>query len=415
MTDFAQTKLDPSQNKAWEMTRASLLWNCPAFTHILYSMMTPDGEDSAFWTKDVPIAATDGARLLLNPEKFFAYALNERVFIVAHEIMHCVLDHIGQGYHFKKTEKVALPSGKTLPYDHECMNVATDLVINDLLITSKVGQFNKDWLHDPKIATGSDSAVDTYAKVYKQKQQGGGGKSGSRFDQHLDPGSAKGQDPTVAQQQRSGSEWSTAVAAARDAAKARGNLPGELERFFNELLTPKVSWAEYIQGFFARKVGSGGYDWRRPDRRLIVQDIFAPGRSGFGAGTVAVAIDTSGSIGQTEIDRFFAEMKGILEDVRPRNIKLIWCDHIVQGVDDVEDAGDLGGIKPKGGGGTAFEPVFNWLAENGVEPDALVYLTDGMGSFPASAPSYPVIWGSIFKDAKYPWGDVVHIPLKEAA
>lgn len=416
MTDFAPVKLDMAQTKAWEMTRSALLWSCAGFTHILYTMMTPDGEDSAYWTTDVPIAATDGSRLLLNPERFFKYTLNERVFIIVHEIMHCVLDHMGQMAHFKRTEKVALPNGKYLPYDHQAMNVATDLVINDLLITSKVGTYNKDWLHDPKIATGMDSAIDAYAKVYKKQQsnQGGGG-GGQSFDQHLPPGAAKGQDPAVAQQQRSQAEWQTAVAAARDSMKARGQLAGDMERFFNDMLTPKVSWVEHIQGFFARKVGSGGYDWRRPDRNLIVRDIYAPARSGFGAGVVAVAIDTSGSIGQPELDTFFAEMRGILEDVRPREIKLIWCDHIVQGVDDIEEAGDLQGAKPRGGGGTAFEPVFDWLAEQDITPDALVYLTDGLGSFPDRAPSYPVIWGSIYPQAKYPWGEVVNIPLKEVA
>jgi predicted metal-dependent peptidase len=414
MTQLNEVKLTMAQEKQWEMTRSSLLWNCAGFTHILYEMMTPDGKDSAYWTTDVPIAATDGSRLLLNPDKFFSYTLNERVFIIVHEIMHCILDHMGQMHHFTRTGKVNFSNGKSLPYDPKLMNVATDLVINDMLISSKIGQFNKDWLHDPKIATGNDSAIDAYAKVFKQDKNGGGGQ-GQGFDQHLPPGAASGKDPTVAQQQRSPSEWNTAVAAARDSMKARGQLHGDLERFFNDMLTPKVSWTEYIQGFFARKVGSGGYDWRRPDRRLIVRDIYAPARSGFGAGVVAVAIDTSGSIGQTELDTFFAEMRGILEDVRPRLIKIIWCDAQVHGVDDIEDTADFHGVKPKGGGGTAFEPVFNYLAEQQIEPDALVYLTDGMGSFPDRPPSYPVIWGSIYPQSKYPWGEVVNIPLKDAA
>jgi predicted metal-dependent peptidase len=65
---------------------------------------------------------------------------------------------------------------------------------------------------------------------------------------------------------------------------------------------------------------------------------------------------------------------------------------------------------PKGGGGTSFIPVFEWIREQGIEPDALVYLTDGMGSFPRHAPSYPVIWGNIYPEAKYPFGDVVDVP-----
>jgi ribosomal 50S subunit-recycling heat shock protein len=67
-----------------------------------------------------------------------------------------------------------------------------------------------------------------------------------------------------------------------------------------------------------------------------------------------------------------------------------------------------------GGGGTSFIPVFNWVDEQRLTPDALVYLTDMKGSFPQHAPSYPVIWGSILKDKKAPFGEIVDIP-KQAA
>lgn len=31
--------LTAQQNKEWDMTRSALLWSCPAFTHLLYSIM----------------------------------------------------------------------------------------------------------------------------------------------------------------------------------------------------------------------------------------------------------------------------------------------------------------------------------------------------------------------------------------
>jgi hypothetical protein len=37
-----------------------------------------------------------------------------------------------------------------------------------------------------------------------------------------------------------------------------------------------------------------------------------------------------------------------------------------------------------------------------------------MGTFPEKEPTYPVIWGSIYKEAVYPFGDVVDVP-KQAA
>ena len=193
----------------------------------------------------------------------------------------------------------------------------------------------------------------------------------------------------------------------------QGKLPSALERLFKEVLEPTVSWQDHIRSFFARKVGAGGYDWRKPDRRMIARDIYSPARSGNGCGDVVVAVDTSGSIGQRELDHFFTELRGILEDVQPSTVHLVWCDAKVHHVDELDSASDLQGLKPHGGGGTAFEPVFQWVSQQNFTPDALVYLTDGMGSFPPSAPTYPVVWGDIYGHVKYPFGDVVNIPLKK--
>lgn len=419
--------ITPTQERLWTETRTALLWHCPAFSHILYTMMNPKGNTHiARFTKNVPIAATDGINLFLNPDRFFKLTLMQRVFVVSHEIMHCIWDHCGLMHAFKKRGKIGYVNGKSLPYSSELMNIATDLVINDMLIESKVGTFLSQGVHDKSIATGNDSAIDAYAKLFKQAMQNNkAGKKdgipisfphqGKGFDEHLTPGAGDGKDPTQATQERSPQEWQTAVAAAMAAAKVQGKLPAGLERMFGDILNPQVSWSDKLEALFARKVGSGGYDWRRADRRLITRDepIFAPGRSGHGAGTVVVGVDTSGSIGPSTLDMFFAEMSGILEDVRPKQMLVIWCDAAVHRVDDLEDARDLQAVRSKkapGGGGTDFRPVFDWISKHDIQVDALVFLTDGYGSFPDRAPAYPTIWGSITKDYKYPFGDVVEIP-----
>lgn len=396
------------------------MWHCPAFSHILYSMLNKsNNKHVALFTKGVPIAATDGGSLILNPDTFFKYKLNERVFIVSHEIMHCILNHMVMMHGALKRGKIAYPDGSTLPYDHELMNVALDLVINAILVDSKVGDFNKDWLHDPAIATAKDSGLDTYKKIFKKQKASGSSKpcagGQGQFDEHMQPGTSQGKDPGQAVQDRNAAtaEWNTAIAAAANSARVQGRLPAGLDRMFSELLEPKVDWREHIESLFARKVGTGAYNWRSPDRRLVVRDIIAPGRSGFGADTVVVGVDTSGSIGARELDMFFAEMAGILEDVKPKRLFVLWCDAKVHRVDEADEPGDLNTIRHKGapgGGGTSFIPVFEWLQERGIEPDALVYLTDGMGSFPSAKPTFPVIWGNIYEGAKYPFGDVVDIP-----
>ena len=411
---FTPCTVTPQQARAWTETRAAMLWEASAFSHILYTMMADEDGGTAYFTKDVPIAATDGARLVINPDTFFKdYTLKERVFIVAHEIMHCVYDHMRQISTCKKRNKVVFPDGSSLPYEHDFMNIAMDYVINDLLRESNIGTMPKDAMHDPKLATQADSAFEAYRKVYKKKDGESKGDEKQSFDQHLEPGDAPGN--SGGNDARNDTEWKQAVTAAANAARAQGKLPAALERAFGELLSPSVTWSEHIEAFFARKVGSGSSNWRNPDRRLIVRDIYAPGRSGHGAGTVVVAVDTSGSIAAdpTVIDMFFAELTGILEDVNPERCIALWCDAKVHRADELEDVSDLAELRAKpvpGWGGTSFVPVFEWIEDNNIACDALVYLTDGYGQSPTAAPSYPVLWGALFKDVKYPFGEVVDIP-----
>lgn len=412
-------KLTPGQEKMWSDTRSALLWHAPAFSHIFYTLLqNTNNKEQAVFTDSVPIAATDGSNLILNPEGFFKMNLMERVFVCSHEIMHCILNHCILGKQFQMRGKVPYNDGKTLDYDQKQMNVAMDYVINAILVESKLGAMPKMsdgkqlGIYDPAVATSKDDFLSIYRKVYKQPpptQQG--------FDEHLDPGTSTGKDPQTASAERNPAQWDTEIAAGMAAAKAMGKLPAELQRALTDVLEPKVDWREKIQALFARKIGSGSFDWRRPDRRLITRDIYAPGRSGFGAGTVVVGIDTSGSIGAKELDMFMAEMSGILEDVRPKRLVIMWCDAAIGRVDECEDATDLMSIRAKGapgGGGTSFIPVFEEITKMGLQPEALVYLTDGMGAFPNKEPAYPVIWGSIYPASKYPFGDVVDIPVQAA-
>ena len=405
----------PAHEKMWTETRAALLWSAPAFSNILYSMMVDTLGNTVYWTEEVPIAATDDKYLYLNPTAFAKYSLDNRVFMVAHEIMHATLNHCGQMHLFNSRGKISYADGSTLPFDQQAMNIAADLVINDLLIESKIGKFHSDWLHEPKIANGHDSVADAYRKVYK-KQEDGHGPKGKSFDEHLKPGTGEGKDPTQAQQDRNQTEWQTAVASSVNAARVRGDLPAGLDRFFKELLEPQVSWVEHIRTLFARRVGNSTTSWQTLDPQLVVRGIGAPGRMGNGADKIVVAVDTSGSISQGMMDSFMGEVGGIISDLNPLALFLIQCDAKVQELRECYDAEDLKDAKIKGGGGTDFIPVFDKVADEIGMPDVLVYLTDGYGQFPAKAPEYPVIWGSISPAGcvSYPFGDVVAVPMPAA-
>jgi hypothetical protein len=451
--NFKPVALTPLQQKKWDETLAAVTWLMPSVTHLLYSMLVPKGRTiAALFTEELPApAATDGFQLIFKPSVFFEYPLMKRVFAVGHEVMHNVFDHCGAGSRLRK-QGVVTREGKSLPYNPMIANVVQDLIINDGLIESKIGEFDKSWLHDPKTATHRDSWVDVYFKVYKDKKGGGGKGQGSgsgmgkpspsggsgnqpgnepplpgpgQFDMHLDPGSGgnNGQEEQPldgnAQNQpdRSEQEWQQAVAAAAAVGKAQGKLPAAMELMFGQCLEPVIDWKDHVRSLIMRTPGSGGYDFRKADRRLIVRDIVAPGRSGFGAGVIVLGLDSSGSIycDPTLIDRWLGELTGIISDLVPREVHVVWCDAAVQRVDVCEDVSDIETIRhkgAKGGGGTSFVPVFQYIEENDLQPDALIYLTDGYGEFPSEQPRYAVIWGNITKGYKYPFGEVVDIPVE---
>ena len=102
---------------------------------------------------------------------------------------------------------------------------------------------------------------------------------------------------------------------------------------------------------------------------------------------------------------FEAEVRSILEGQRPERVYVLYFDAAVQKVETYE-AGQRVDLQPVGGGGTEFGPCFEWLDERGILPQTMVFLTDLYGSFPDSAPAYPVLWAST-GGRRAPFGEVI--------
>lgn len=431
MTTLQPLKLTGSQTAEWDRVVTALTFHYPAFNHLLHSLLDHAGQEQvALFTDQIPLAATDGRSLLLNPEPFFGadLDLSNRLFVTNHEVLHNVFEHIVMGYNFKKLGRVDYKDGTSLPYDHKLMNMAQDYIINAILIAGGIGKMpTGQWagLYDPIItADGDADLLDVYRKLYKSEGGKGRGKGegegedgqghGGGFCQHQDLGSAKGKSEAQAAAEHNPQAVQSAIVAAANAARAMGKLPAGLARVLDKLVEPTVNWREHVRALLMRKAGSGGYDFQRPDDELMVRDIFAPSRSGHGVGTVVCVVDTSGSVSQSDYDLFYGEVAGVLDDVRPRKLHVIWCDQQVNKSDEIDNPMELREAKINAGGGTDFRPAFDEVARLGLTPDCLIYLTDGLGRFPDQAPSYHTIWGSIYEPAKYPFGDVVQIP-KQAA
>ena len=327
----------------------------------------------------IPTLATDGVHIFFAEE--FTSTLNsaELQTVLAHEVMHCVLEHID-----RRNDR-----------DPGRWNRACDHAVNLVLSASGFTPVG-EWLCSPRF-TGM-----TAEQIYTHLQD----------DPELDGGKAlcnimsAGGDE--AERQDGAVEWQIAVTQSAAAAKAAGKLPSHLERFVGELLAPKVNWREVLRNFINSRARDE-YSWQRPNRMYLSMGFYAPGLYSEQMDALAVAIDTSGSIDERTLSAFAGEISGIRDSTSPKLTKVIYCDSQVNHIDDFDRYDELA-VKAHGGGGTDFRPPFQRLETEGVVPACFVYLTDGYGPFPSSPPPYPVLW-CMTTGVVPPWGEHVRIEV----
>ena len=203
-------------------------------------------------------------------------------------------------------------------------------------------------------------------------------------------------------------EWELALAEAARQARDSGELPGGLERLIGEVLHPVLDWRELLDRFISDRARDD-YAWTPPNKRFLHLDLILPSLSNRQLPDVVLAVDTSGSVSEAEMDRFASEVSGILE-AYDTTIHVAYCDSALTGTDTFCRADLPLCLKPVGGGGTDYRPVFDWVGRAGLDPACLVFLTDlECDNFPAE-PGYPVLWARIGGQGGIPpFGDVIDI------
>lgn len=200
----------------------------------------------------------------------------------------------------------------------------------------------------------------------------------------------------------------------------RGTVPELFQRLAGELPKTETPWEQIlrlvVQTVFQE---TSIADYSRPSRRWLAMERDYGARSGVSlpfapnvrkkrGARLAVALDTSGSIDESLLGRFLAEIAALCQ-FNQRNLILLIGDaklHSAVEIDWRDAAAELARTKYAGGGGTDFRPLIEAAAE--YEPDALIYLTDLFGET-GSEPSFPVIWATHGVCGNAPWGDVVKL------
>lgn len=368
--------------------RMSLLFKHPFFGQLALRLTLTPADRS--WC---PTAATDGRKFYYNPAFIVELDDKENVFLVAHELGHCIYEHF-----MRRTGR-----------DPKLWNIAGDYIINNTL--------------ENEIVRGNDYArVITYVKpfldhkydgwtteeVYDDllEQQQNGGKpeeDGDLIDVHIDlegSGGQGGDDGDGVEVEGQGgdgegdlakkpggmseeekkqlqNELKDAMIQAAQSAGA-GNVPGDMKRMITDLLEPQMDWREIIRAQVESSLKSN-FTWLRPNRKGWHMSAVLPGMDRDMMIDVALAIDTSGSISQSMLTDFVSEIAGIMEQYEDYRIRIWQFDTNVYGYDEFtsDDGRDIREYEIKGGGGTDFDVNWTYMKQNEIEPDQFIMFTDG--------------------------------------
>lgn len=367
----------------------------------------------------------------------------ELVAIVQHEIEHLIRLHCL----------------KELTRDPQLWNIACDMAVNGRRDTPKIGindntgkkiiPFKNDLVYCPPQLADHLSAPEYYEHVVKDSKlkmctcsnaqcsgtddkngnQGNGSKPGDGKQQGKDgsgkpngKGDGDGECPVHGKYGRMVDDhdmWGQSDANPDDARqvihdmvkdsveKSQGNVPGHVMQILKELAKPVVRWRTLLRQYLGRHVGSSRRTYSRANRRF---DTFGlPGVSHHAAATVNVIIDTSGSVGDKELQQFFAEIDQI--STRAKVMVLQW-DHAFQGYARYR-RGAWRNFKVCGRGGTDMAAPIYWLRDNNCVADCQIMLTDGYCNW-ADRQKFPMITCITTKEASEPnWGHVVRLDVNQ--
>lgn len=349
--------------------------------------------------------ATDGYYIYVNPSFCETLSLDETAFVFAHEVMHCVLGHIDR-------------RGTRQPEQwNYAIDYATNLMLVELgLKMPKVGLLDRSYR-----GMTAEDIYDRLSEAAKESEKdevsgtGPGEGKGQAWDIHLAPDDLRGQAvrakefPSAEERKRLRISITKGMES-----KLRGVAPGLFDSEIKQARGGNVPWRALVARFFT---GLRQDDYRMfpPNKKHLWRGIYLPSIGTPGPSHIAVAVDTSGSMSDEVLGEILGEIDK-LRSVTNCRLTLIQCDAQVQKVEDFEatDETQFERYQFYGRGGTAFEPVFDWIAQKATQSffqlDALIYLTDGFGSFPPKPPSYPLLWiMTEHSMPNVPFGEVIRL------
>lgn len=172
----------------------------------------------------------------------------------------------------------------------------------------------------------------------------------------------------------------------RIGAKGQGSLPGILQTHLNQFVAkpePTLDWRRFLRLF----VGAGQRTFLQNTLRKVSRRYGTnPGLRIRNKHRLLIALDTSASIADAEIQAFFQEIQQIWR--LGTEIFILECDT------QINNAYIYRGTTPAvvaGRGGTHFDAAIEYANQQS-NADAVVYFTDGLGPAPSLSCRKPLLW-----------------------
>lgn len=266
--------------------------------------------------------------------------------------------------------------------DQRTANMAADYVVNDMIVNLKdktLARLPKGGLYDSKYHGMNMREI--YRKLKEEQDENGGGSSSDSqegeysFDEHDFQKALADKSPEEVKEMDARIDR-----AIREGALLAGRLGIDLPRGLTEMLETKVDWrAELAEFVSSTTKGKDEMTWRKFNRRMLSNDLYLPSPENETIGEIVVAIDTSGSIDQKQIDEFATELVSICDAVSPDRVRVLWWDTRVHGEQLFDDNYSQmhSMLKPKGGGGTSVSCVSEYINKNRINAECVLVFTDG--------------------------------------
>lgn len=367
-----------------------------------------------FGLAECETAFTDMKRIVFDPAFVDRLDDEELMFVMLHEVMHCALNHCN----------------RVKSFQHAVFNIACDIVVNsNIMEVMGVAEFELDGgevLHlAPDGTEGSKhTAEDVYFMLMHQYK---GSESDIKIDVFNLPdgngGKADTHEPwrNMPTDQMMKEEWKNRIIDAESKNAGKGETPAAIRKLLEEFqYKSKLPWKDLFRQFIQLHYDEYDYTYSPPDRRYIEFDILVQSFRVIETEIVEdiwFCVDTSGSVSEETLNKFYAEIKAAVGQYRGLAGKLSFFDTSVTEPKEFSSMEELSEIEAVGGGGTSFHAIFKYMEGHMMQdlPLGIVILTDGYASFPEEEAAYgvPVLWIIMDSDVQPPWGMSVHVKSEE--